>query len=95
VRAILQTEPRSVQCLALFGSAARDDYDPERSDLDFAVVFGPLPPGQRGKALLGLMVALEELFGRRVDLVVLAAIENPYFRQEIAETAQVVYDRAV
>lgn len=82
-----------VERLALFGSGARGDSS-DSSDLDFCVVFGPLPPGQRGKAYLGLIVALEELFERRVDLVVESAVQNPYSRQELAETAQVVYDRA-
>ena len=34
-----------VRRLALFGSALRDDFDPQHSDLDFVVEFGLLPPG--------------------------------------------------
>lgn len=35
-----------VRRLALFGSALGEDFDPERSDLDFLVEFQPLPPGE-------------------------------------------------
>ena len=38
-----------VERLDLFGSAAREDFDPETSDLDFLVTFEPMPPrGARG-----------------------------------------------
>ncbi len=32
-------EQHGVERLALFGSALRDDFDPEKSDLDFSVTF--------------------------------------------------------
>lgn len=80
-----------VQRLDLFGSAARDDFDPDRSDLDFIVEFGPLPPGERGRAFFGLLLALEDLFERRVDLVTLASVQNPYFLQEIAASRRMIY----
>jgi len=55
----------SVERLGLFGSAARDELR-EDSDLDVLVSF-------RGRATLdgymGLKFYLEDLFGRKVDLV--------------------------
>ena len=36
--------------LAAFGSAVRDDFDPERSDLDFLVAFDDLPPARYADA---------------------------------------------
>jgi hypothetical protein len=71
-----------VRQLELFGSAARGDFDPAESDLDFLVLF------QRGGKLdaadryLGLLNALEDLFGRKVDLVDVSAARNPYFIAE-------------
>ncbi len=41
--------------LSLFGSATRDDFDPQRSDLDFAVAFESLPPGEHAAAYIGLI----------------------------------------
>jgi uncharacterized protein len=65
--------------LDLFGSAARGDFDPSRSDLDFFVEFADL--GWKGsfKRFMGLKLALEALFGRSVELVEPHAIVNPYF----------------
>jgi hypothetical protein len=34
-----------VRRLALFGSAAREDFDPLRSDVDFLMDFEPMAPG--------------------------------------------------
>lgn len=77
--------------LSLFGSATRDDFDPQRSDLDFLVDFASLPPGQYADAFFGLLQSLERLFGRQVDLVVASAIRNPYFRQSIDQTKTLLY----
>ena len=77
--------------LSLFGSAMRDDFDPQRSDLDFLVDFESLPPGQYADAFFGLLQSLERLFGRQVDLVVASAIRNPYFRQSIDQTKTLLY----
>ena len=48
-----------VRRLALFGSAARDDFDPERSDLDFLYEFEAKPPGGYADAFFGLKESLE------------------------------------
>ena len=77
--------------LALFGSATRDDFDPQRSDFDFLVDFETLPPGQYADAYFGLLESLERLLGRPVDLVVASAIKNPYFRQSIEQTQALLY----
>ena len=71
-----------VRRLDLFGSAAGDDFDAERSDLDFLVEFEP-PPGCYADAFFGLKESLEQLFGRPVDLVAAASIRNPYFRESV------------
>jgi predicted nucleotidyltransferase len=80
-----------VVSLSLFGSATRDDFDPERSDYDFLVDFEVLPPGQYSDAYFGLLESLERLFGRPVDLVVSSAIKNPYFRQSVEQTRALLY----
>ena len=81
----------SVQSLSLFGSAAREDFDPERSDYDFLVDFENLQPGQYADAYFGLLEALAELLGRPVDLVVGSAIKNPYFRQSVEQPKALLY----
>jgi uncharacterized protein len=80
-----------VLSLSLFGSATRDDFDPEHSDYDFLVEFEALPPGQYADAYFGLLESLGRLMGRPVDLVVASAIKNPYFRQSVEQTRALLY----
>jgi predicted nucleotidyltransferase len=87
-------ERHRVERLALFGSALRDDFDPEGSDLDFSVEFSPLSPKEHAAAYFGLLEDLEALFGRRVDLVEIRAVRNPYLRRSIVEEQKTVYAAA-
>jgi predicted nucleotidyltransferase len=75
--------------LSLFGSALRDDFGPE-SDLDFLVSFEPHTPLDID-ALLAMKEELEAHFGRPVDLVEKEALRNPWRKQEILRTCQVIY----
>ncbi|MGH9354714.1 MAG: nucleotidyltransferase family protein [Terriglobia bacterium] len=80
-----------VRSLSLFGSALREDFDPERGDLDFLVEFNPLPAGGCADAYFGLLESLEVLYGKPVDLVVASALKNPYFRDSVERTKVVLY----
>lgn len=81
-----------VERLYLFGSAADGPFDSERSDSDFLVVLEEQPPGEYADNYLGLAQALEELFGRPIDLVTERSIRNPYFRQTVFNARQLLYD---
>ena len=81
----------NVRRLDVFGSAARGDFDPARSDIDLLVEFHPLQPGAYVDAYFGLKEGLEQLFGRRVDLVSAASIRNRYFRQSVERTKALLY----
>jgi predicted nucleotidyltransferase len=76
--------------LRLFGSGVTDRFDPERSDFDFLVDFQPQVTDLLGN-YLGLTAALEQITGRKVDLVMTDAVENPYFAAEASRGAQVLY----
>ncbi len=80
-----------VRRLELFGSAARADFDPARSDLDFLVAFAPDHPLGGLEAYFGLKEALEALFKRPVDLIAEDAVKNPYLRQSIDANRETVY----
>lgn len=67
-----------VKSLTLFGSALRDDFDPDHSDVDFVVEFLDRAPS-RIRAWMGLKADLEKLLGRDVDLVIGYKFSNPYF----------------
>ena len=80
-----------VKRLELFGSAARDDFDPGRSDFDFLVEFDDSDQGDPLQSYFGLKEALERLLGRPVDLVMPAAVKNPYILDSINRDRQLVY----
>ncbi len=80
-----------VRRLDVFGSAARSDFDPARSDIDLLVEFEPMRPGAYVDAYFGLKEELEQLFGRPVDLISAASIRNPYFRQSVERTKALLY----
>jgi predicted nucleotidyltransferase len=81
-----------VRRLELFGSAIDDEnFDPEESDLDFLVEFQPLKPGEYADTYFGLLEALETLFNRHVDLVMVRAVKNPYFLEAINKSRKVLY----
>jgi uncharacterized protein len=77
--------------LAVFGSALREDFDPQHSDLDFLVEFQPLPQGTYADTYFGLKEGLEALYQRPVDLVVESAIKNPYFLKSVEQTKHGLY----
>jgi uncharacterized protein len=75
-----------VRRLDLFGSAAGDTFDPQRSDVDFIVEFNQVPGLRPAKQYFGLLHALEDLLGRPVDLVVASTMTNPFFMQQVERT---------
>lgn len=80
--------------LDVFGSAARDDFDPEASDLDFLVEFEPMSPAAHADSFFDLLADLERLFERRIDLLERKPIENPYLWQSIERSRQILYEAA-
>ena len=81
-----------VRRLDLFGSAARGDFQPERSDLDFVVQFARTGYAGYADTFLNFADALEKLLGRKVDLLTERMIRNPYFRATVDATRQTVYE---
>lgn len=75
----------------VFGSAAREDFDPDRSDVDLLVEFESLPEGGYADAYFGLREALETLLGREVDLVAASALLNPYVKADVERTKALLY----
>jgi len=80
-----------VRRLDVFGSAARGNFRPDESDLDFLVDFHPPTPGESWRRYFDLLDGLRDLFGRPVDLVEDSAIKNPYFRESVEETREPFY----
>jgi predicted nucleotidyltransferase len=68
--------------LGLFGSVARGEDSPE-SDLDVFAEFKAPDPHDMPARYFGLQAELEELCGRRVQIVTPGMIRNPYFRRSL------------
>ena len=82
---------RGIRRLSLFGSVLRDDFDPGRSDLDFLVEFEDLGWKGASSRYFGLLHGLEDLLGRRIDLVERKAVRNPLFLQVASRKLDVLY----
>jgi predicted nucleotidyltransferase len=80
-----------VRRLDLFGSAATGRFDPLRSDLDFLVEFETPPAGGFGSPYFRLLEELETLFGRKVDLLTIPGLKNPYLRQQIFSERRMLF----
>ena len=80
-----------VSKIGLFGSALREDFDPEKSDLDFIVEFHtPDAPGISDR-YFALAEKLEMIFGRPVDLVTARSIKNPVFSASVTSSLRPLY----
>ena len=81
----------NVQRFELFGSVARNDFDPARSDIDFLVEFNETGVKNYADCYFGLLEALETLFDRPVELVVISSVKNPYFIESIEKNRILLY----
>ncbi|MBN1273440.1 MAG: nucleotidyltransferase family protein [Candidatus Aminicenantes bacterium] len=76
--------------LAFFGSVLREDFRPD-SDIDVLVEF---EPGAKVGliTLAGLEIELTDILGHKVELHTIKGL-NPYFRNEVLESAEVHYEQ--
>ena len=84
-------EERGIRRLSVFGSALREDFGPE-SDIDVLVEFEPdRIPGL--VTLAGMELDLREIFSdHKVDMRTAEDLSR-YFRQEVLNMAEVLYER--
>jgi predicted nucleotidyltransferase len=76
--------------LSVFGSAARDDFNPATSDVDLLVEFLP----QTRLGLSGFFAFEDDMarvFGRKVDLISDGVIKNPYLLRSIEKDREQLY----
>ena len=85
-----------VRVVEAFGSAVRDDFDPDSSDVDLLVLFDREKrrawlAEHGGLASLRLHDEMEEVFGRPCDVVNIDAVENPYFLHQAMKHREPLY----
>lgn len=76
--------------LSLFGSVLREDFSPD-SDIDVLLTFDPANHWSLFD-LVDLQENLQQILGRKVDLVEQKAIRNPYRRESIMATRKIIYE---
>jgi predicted nucleotidyltransferase len=81
---------RGVKNLRLFGSILRNDFDPEKSDVDILVEY--LPGKHPGLAHFGFQDELASMLGRNVDLCTPPMLST-YFRKDALAGALVLYEQ--
>lgn len=94
-RAEIETACRKygVTRLEVFGSAARgDDFDSEKSDVDFIAEFQRPGPMDASKQFFGFIVELEDLLKRNVDVIEMEGVSNPYLLKSINEDRALFYE---
>ncbi len=81
---------RHVVNLYAFGSVLTDHFH-AGSDIDFLVEFEDLLPEDYSDNYFDLCDDLERLLLRPVDVVTVRSVKNPYFKNEVMKTRQLIY----
>ena len=80
-----------IRKLSVFGSVLRDDFDEERSDIDFLVEFEPSYTPSLFE-MVDMEDELSRLVQRKADLRTPQELSR-YFRQDVMNSALVQYDK--
>ena len=81
-----------VEKLYAFGSSITSHFDENHSDIDVLVQLSIEDPADRGEALLSFWDQLELFFERKVDLLTMDSLKNPYLKASINRTKKLIYD---
>lgn len=83
-----------VNSLYAFGSILTPRFN-DKSDIDLLVEFDKksIKLENYFDNFFDFMYALQDLLGKKIDLVCRDAISNPYFKMEVEETKQLIYGK--
>lgn len=82
---------RGIRKLSLFGSVLREDFDPERSDVDVLAEFEPGALRGVGFRYFGYGEQLAAILGRKVDF---CSRLNKHLEESVRREAIPIYERA-
>lgn len=77
--------------LWVFGSILTDRFNDE-SDVDFSVIFHYDQIQDLFLTFFDFIDELQQLLGRKIDLVDETAVKNSYFREELDRTKLLIYE---
>ena len=84
------SEKYNVSELYVFGSIISGQFTDE-SDIDFLVAFNNIELNKYADNYFDFKFALENLFGRKIDLLEDKAIKNPYLKESIEASKKLIY----
>ena len=79
-----------IRRLSLFGSVLRDDFDPDRSDVDVLAEFNPEALNGVGFRYMRLGEELSEILGSKVDF---CSRLNPHIEPNVRAEAVQIYEQ--
>ena len=79
-----------VKSLYAFGSVLTADFN-SNSDIDLIVDFKEIDVVDYADNYFDLKFSLQDIFNRSVDLLEERALKNPYFKEELNQTKELVY----
>jgi len=79
-----------VRSLYAFGSVLTSNFN-TNSDIDLIVDFKEIDVKDYADNYFGFKFSLQDIFNRPVDLLEEQAIKNPYFKQVVNQTKELVY----
>jgi len=82
---------RGIRKLSLFGSVLRDDFDPERSDVDVLAEFEPGVLQRAGWNYFGYGEELSRVLGRKVDF---CSRLHPLIQERVKDELLTIYERS-
>ena len=80
----------NVSKLYVFGSIVSDNFGKD-SDIDFLVRFEAIELSEYADNYFDLKFSLEDLFNRKIDLLEEKAIRNPFLKQSIDSSKELLY----
>jgi uncharacterized protein len=80
----------SVRRLEIVGSAAREDFNKDTSDIDVIIEFNG--NDKLFDRYFDLKKGLEEIFKRKVDVIQTGAINNPYLHKSLEKDRIAIYE---
>ena len=79
-----------VKSMHVFGSVCTDKFN-DNSDIDILISFDNLSIEEYTDNYFELHYKLQELFGRKIDLLTEKSLSNPYFIKGLEKTKQLIY----
>ncbi len=80
----------NVKAMYVFGSVCTDKFN-DKSDIDILISFDNLSIEQYTDNYFDLHYKLQDLFGRKIDLITDKSLSNPYFIKGVEKTKQLIY----